>query len=165
MLFICRAFLVKMAQTVFTSVTGNARMNTYVGTCIAANLLDWLTFVTKIVIREFCMTTTALFAELAGRFSLWPQLRNRPWKAFGESSMLRVLHLTAALLSAGGMHNFSPRRLRDHSLLLVRSAVKLEMAWIWARDYDWFVHVPCLVSVLVFFISRTSMNDRTDMNT
>ncbi|KAJ6410890.1 hypothetical protein OIU84_007610 [Salix udensis] len=69
MLFISPLSLALMAQFLYTNVTASVRMNMSLATCTAAGSLVSLTSVTRIVTREFCMTTILPFAGLVARFS------------------------------------------------------------------------------------------------
>ena len=163
MLFISPLFLASMAQFLSTNVTASVRMNMSLLTCTAATSLVSLTYVTRTVTREFCMTTIPPFVAQAAGFSPFPQLRTRLSEELAGSSMLTIVMLPriAVLSSAGAMHSFILLLSRDLSLLPVQSAAKSEMAWIWARynlSYSWnnpfSFYSWCLFEVSPFNVSR-----------
>lgn len=134
MWFFCPVFWTEKVQFLVTNVTGDAKMNTCLEICIAANWPELPIFVIEIVTRGFYMITIAPFAEWVGRFPLFHQLRSRQWEVFGGSLKLRAL--MAVLLSASEMLSYILLLSRDPFVLLNQSAVKLEMEWTWVRSHD-----------------------------
>lgn len=153
MWFFCPVFWTEKVQFLVTNVTGDAKMNTCLEICIAANWPELPIFVIEIVTRGFCMITIAPFAELVDRFSLFHQLRSRPWEALGGSSKLRTQ--MAVLLSASEMLLSILLLSRDPFVLLTQSAVKLGMEWTWVRSHVSITRSLFLVSFPPLWWGRT----------